>query len=114
LRDWYASQNNQRSTAGQGLTDVLITLRMPAYEKEGVSDRRSRYLQLVKAAYQSRDKFVEWLRTSGLRDEVVEMGEPSAFGVLSIKCSEQTASLLRNAPEVEAVAPADARIELIE
>jgi len=97
-----------------GMIEVLVVMRPPVHKPTIPSDRSTEYQRLLGETQQARDQLINWLKNLSAWDEVDEVGEPNAFNIIPFVCSPRIASLLENAPGVEAVTPADAKIELLE
>ncbi len=81
--------------------DFLILLKWAAIEPS--QTRGAAYAVRMAMASASIDKIIQWLSEKGKSDTSIEIGEPSAFGIVSLRCSEEIVKLLEDCPEIAAI-----------
>lgn len=93
--------------------DYLVTLeRFPSDELTGYN-RRGKYRILQDHITKLRVKLADWIDEHGISDEVAEVGKATAFNLLFVRCTENAAAILRNAPGIiDIVLTEDIPIEL--
>jgi hypothetical protein len=77
----------------------------PGLAEEQLS-RGERYRQRCAEAQRHRQELEAWLDREGLRSEVKDIGEATAFDLLFARATPQAAAAMQHAPEVVAVTPA--------
>lgn len=96
-----------------GKTRVLVAFKEleqeVAAKQEGETprDRRAAYLARRERTKKALGRLLVWLDERSLLEEIYNVGEPNAFHVVALECSERVAAILHRVPEVEVVAPAD-------
>ena len=66
-------------------------------------DRAEKYRALRSASEEVRRQIAQWVEAEGLVDEIVELGDPTAFSLLFVKSTAEGAQRLRDAPGVVSV-----------
>ena len=94
--------------------DVLVVMKQSALGPNGKFDRGAECRVLLKEAHHARERIIEWLKDHSLWSEVKEVGEINTFNLIPLARSERVVAALKNAPDVEAVVPADIPLDLIQ
>ena len=96
------------------MVNVVVILRPSEDQPASAIGRGAVYRAMLEDAEKSRDRLIAWLKERSLWKEVQQIGVPNAFNMLPLTCTKHVAALLPQAPDVEAVAPADTPIGLID
>ena len=109
-------QYDKGSTEGDyssKMHDYLVTLeRLPSTELTEYN-RREKYRILQDYITKLRAKLTDWIDEHGISDEIAEVGKATAFNLLFVRCTENAAAILRNAPGIiDIVLTEDIPIEL--
>ena len=96
------------------MINVLVVVTKSSRERNEPWDRGTEYQSLVEETQSAKECLIAWLKDLSVWNEVKEVGEVNAFSIIPFTCSPRVAALLKDAPSVQAVAPADFPIDLIE
>lgn len=66
-------------------------------------DRAEKYESLRGGADQTRRQIIDWIEAEGLGEEIVDLGDPTAFSLIFAKSTPAGAERLRDAPGVLSV-----------
>lgn len=89
------------------MVTVMLTLERPSPQDLSHFGRAQKYLALKSNATQIRGQLMDWLQERGLADEVLRVGQPTAFNTLFVTSTLGVAEQLTRAPGVVDVRPAE-------
>jgi len=103
-----ALDDSRQRAQNSSTVSVLVQVNAEFHSQDRSATQKDAVRRIV------RKQLIEWLERHSLMSEVGHIGEISRLNIIPFVCSKGVAKALREAPGVEAVAPADASIDLIE
>lgn len=88
--------------------DFLVVIKRPfTAPPSRPRNREAAYRRLLEETQNGIQEINKWLEEKGILDQV-RFGGANVFGVVPTFCSKETAEILKDAPNIEAVGPGDA------
>lgn len=91
---------SQSKEGAQSLIRSVVTLQRPSSRELACCDRAEKYRRLREHNGQVRKRLLNWIDEHGLRDEVIQVSEPTVFNTLFVIGTRHAISELSQAPDV--------------
>lgn len=95
--------HEQQTIASNDAVKVLIAFERPSSTTLKQLNRGDRFRTLIKRCEEQRANLLEWAMGHHLQDEILRVGEPTAFNMIFAEVSPRAIEQLLNAPEVEQI-----------
>lgn len=87
-------------SADRNTVRLMVTVERPPSEELAAYSRRDKFQKLLESNDQHRAELIKWIQSHGLSDQVVQIGEATAFNVLFVEGTAEAAASLWDAPGV--------------